>query len=193
LARPVSSGAENQKGKSLSAEENLILQTLESIVPSAAASYRQGLADLMGPERSSYRGTATEFRESLRETLDYLAPDEDVEAQVWYKPEDDQTKPTMKQKARFVLSSRERNKTQRESAEKALLIIEQVSGELMRAVYSRASLATHVHQTKDEVRQIKRYVDTLLFDFLEIIDAIRQKGPAGCRAFVFGLAVSEKR
>jgi hypothetical protein len=54
------------------------------------------------------------------------------------------------------------------SAEKMLGLIEELSGEVMRAVYNRASLATHVHQSKTEVRHIKRYVDTVLFDLLEI-------------------------
>jgi hypothetical protein len=168
LSKPVMPAAESGTGTSLSREETLILRTLESLVPSAAASYRQGLSDLASPERLSYRGTAAEFRESLRETLDQLAPDADVEAQPWYKPEDGQKKPTMKQKARYVLTSRERNKTQRESAEKMLGLIEELSGEVMRAVYNRASLATHIHQSKTEVQQIKRYVDTVLFDLLEI-------------------------
>jgi hypothetical protein len=153
----------------LSREEALILKTLESLIPSAAASYRQGLIDLVGPERLSYRGTAAEFRESLRETLDYLAPDADVEVQAWYKPEDTQKKPTMKQKARYTLISRERKKVQMESAEKALGLIEELSGDVMRAVYNRAALATHVHQSKTEVQKIKRYVDTVLFDLLEIV------------------------
>ena len=74
----------------------------------------------------------------------------------------------MKQKARYVLTSRGRNKTQMASAEKMFGLIEELSGELMRAVYNRASLATHVHQSKNEVHKIKRYVDTVLFDLLEI-------------------------
>jgi predicted pPIWI-associating nuclease len=168
LSMPVVTASQSGASTSLSREEALILRTLESLVPSAAASYRQGLSDLVGPERLSYRGTAAEFRESLRETLDHLAPDADVEAQAWYKPEDDQKKPTMKQKARYILTSRERKKTQRESAEKALGLVEELSGEVMRAVYNRASLATHVHQSKTEVQKIKRYVDTVLFDLLEI-------------------------
>lgn len=114
------------------------------------------------------RGTAAEFRESLREVLDHLAPDAEVEAQSWYKPEERQTKPTMRQKTRYILTSRERNKTQRASAEKMLGLIEELSGEVMREVYNRASLAAHVHQSKREVQQIKRYVDTILFDLLEI-------------------------
>lgn len=168
LSTPVVPAAHSGASASPSREETLVLQTLESLVPSAAASYRQGLSDLIGSERQSYRGTAAEFRESLRETLDQLAPDEDVQAQEWYKPEGGQKKPTMKQKAKYILTSRERNKTQRDSAEKMLTLIEELSGEVMRAVYNRASLATHIHQSKKEVQQIKRYVDTVLFDLLEI-------------------------
>jgi DNA-binding XRE family transcriptional regulator len=165
LGKPVTPAGQ---GQTSTREETLILKTLEAIVPSAAASYRQGLSDLVEGERLSYRGTAAEFRESLRETLDHLAPDADVMAQTWYKPEEGQKKPTMKQKTRYVLTSRERNRTQRDSAEKMLGLIEELSGEVMRAVYNRASLATHVNQSRKEVVKIKRYVDTMFFDLLEI-------------------------
>jgi len=151
-----------------SAEESLIISTLDLLVPSAAASYRQALADLSGAGRVSFRGTAAEFREALRETLDHLAPDAEVEAQGWYKPDDKQTKPTMKQKTRYILTSRGRQKPQRVAAEKLTGLVEQLSGEVTRAVYDRASLATHVQQSKQEVQQVKRYVDTVLFDLLEI-------------------------
>lgn len=151
-----------------SVEENLIISTLESLVPSAAASYRQALTDLSAADRISFRGTAAEFREALRETLDHLAPDTEVEAQAWYKPEDEQTKPTMKQKTRYILTSRGRVRTQRVAAEKLIRLVEELSGEVTRAVYDRASLATHVQQSKGEVQQVKRYVDTVLFDLLEI-------------------------
>lgn len=149
-------------------EELAILRTLDEIAPSAAASYRQGLTDLNEIERLSYRGTASEFRESLRECLDQLAPDEEVKKQDWYKPEGTQTHPTMKQKARYILKSRGKNKTQRSSAEKVIDLVEELSGEVARAIYNRASLATHIHQSKTEVQTIKRYVDTVFFDLLEI-------------------------
>jgi DNA-binding XRE family transcriptional regulator len=168
LATPVVQTSKSSASSALSREETLVLQTLEELVPSAAASYRQGLSDLLGPARLSYRGTAAEFREALRETLDHLAPDAEVEKQKWYKAEEGQTKPTMKQKARYILVSRAQNKTQRATAEKMFGLIEELSGEVMRAVYNRASLATHVHQSKNEVKQIKRYVDTVFFDLLEI-------------------------
>jgi hypothetical protein len=74
----------------------------------------------------------------------------------------------MKQKVRFVLSSRERRKTQTESAEKSVDLVESLTGDVTRAVYNRASLATHVESARTEVHRIKRYVDTVLFDLLEI-------------------------
>ena len=123
-------------GASLSSEEVLILKTLEAFLPSAAASYRQGIADLRGAERLSYRGTAAEFREALRESLDHLAPDAEVEKQEWYAAEDRQTKPTMKQKAGYVLRSRGRKKALRMSAERTLRLIEELFGEVMRDVYT---------------------------------------------------------
>ena len=90
----------------LTPAEALIHRTLESAVPSAAASYRQGVLDLR-TERLSYRGTAAELREALRETLDHLAPDGDVMAQASFSLEPEQSKPTMKQKAQYILGSAE--------------------------------------------------------------------------------------
>lgn len=152
----------------LSEEETRLLRTLERTVPPAAESYKQGMADLAQKARVSYRGTATEFRECLREVVDHLAPDQDVLAQQGFKLEHDQTRPTTKQKVTFILRSRRRNDSQREATNRSLELIDEMSGALTRAVQNRASLATHVPQTAAEVRQIKRYVDVVLFDLLEI-------------------------
>jgi Predicted pPIWI-associating nuclease len=152
----------------VSDDERLMIETLEKLVPSAANSYRQGLLDLRSSDRISYRGTAVEFREALREVLDHLAPDADVMAQSGFKLEPNQSKPTMKQKVRFVLISRGRNKTQREAAEKSISLTEEISGDVARAIYNRASVATHLEQGRKEVGQIKRYVNTVLYDLLEI-------------------------
>jgi hypothetical protein len=100
-----------------------------------------------------------------------LAPDSEVLKQPGFKLEENQTKPTMKQKVRFVLTSRDRNKTQRDATEKSVDLIESLVGEVARATYNRASLATHVETTRSEVHRIKRYVDTVLFDLLEISDS----------------------
>lgn len=156
----------------LTPAELQLLKTLEALLPTAAASYRQGLLDLRDQERLSYRGTASDFREALREALDHLAPDAEVAKQPGFKPEEGQTRPTMKQKARFVLLSRGRGKTQTAVAEKAIGLIESLTGEVVRATYDRASLATHLETTRTEVLRIKRYLDTILFDLLEIPELV---------------------
>jgi hypothetical protein len=69
------------------AVDRLIADTLQSLVPSAALAYEQGMVDLSNARRLSWRGPATDFREALRETLDHLAPDGDVRAQTGYKPD----------------------------------------------------------------------------------------------------------
>jgi hypothetical protein len=91
-----------------------------------------------------------------------------VTRQDGFKFEGDRKKPTMKQKVRYILSSRGKNKTQRETAEKSADLIEELAGEVTRALYNQASLAAHVQQSRTEVENIKRYVDTVLFDLLEI-------------------------
>lgn len=149
--------------------EQILIKTLDELVPTAAQSYRQGIEDLtIATDRFSYRGTACEFREALRETLDLLAPDAEVSTQSWFKQDQNISGPTMKQKVRFILSSRGKSKAQRALAEKSVDLIESLYGDVARAVYTRASLSTHVQTTRKEVFQMKRYFDAVLFDLLEI-------------------------
>ncbi|TMQ26356.1 MAG: hypothetical protein E6K65_15265 [Nitrospirae bacterium] len=171
LARVSERGQEGKGLSSLTPAEQQIIATLEALLPTAAASYRQGVHDVREARRLSYRGTASEFREALRETLDHLAPDKAVMQQPGFSPEEGQKKPTMKQKVRFVMNPREKNKTQREVTEKSVGVIETLTGEVVRATYDRASLATHLETSRGEVLRIKRYVDTVLFDLLEIPDS----------------------
>lgn len=160
LAKPVISHSE---------AERILIVTLDKMIPSASSSYQQGLRDLSDdPHRLSYRGPACEFREALRETLDLLAPDTDVLKQSWYKQESDARGPTMRQKVRFILSSRGKTKAQQGVSEKSIELIEGLCGDVARAVYTSASLSTHVQTTKNEVLQMKRYLDAVLFDILEI-------------------------
>jgi hypothetical protein len=155
----------------LTPAEQQILTTLDALLPTAAASYRQGIADLREARRLSYRGTASEFREALREALDHLAPDEDVTKQPGFKHEEGLKKPTMKQKVRYVMTSRGRPRSQRDVTERSVRGVEDLTGEVLRATYDRASLATHLETSRTEVLRIKRYVDTVFFDLLEIVEA----------------------
>lgn len=153
----------------LSTVEQQLLTTLQSLIPSAAASYRQAIEDLRSPAlRFSYRGTSCEFRDALRETLDHLAPDDAVLSQEGFTLEPNQTKPTMRQKVRFVMKSRELGDTARATTEKAVNSIESTVGELTRAVYNLGSLATHTSASRNEVSRLKRYVETVLMDLLEL-------------------------
>lgn len=163
---PTGSGVESK----LSTAEQQLIATLEDLLPTAAASYRQGLLDLHGTTRLSYRGTASEFREALRETLDHLAPDVDVESQPGFRFDGDRKTPTMKQKVRFVMRLRGRSSGQVAVTEKSVSGVEDLTGDVLRATYDRASLATHLETTRAEVLRIKRYVDTVMFDLLEIAE-----------------------
>ena len=149
--------------------ERQILATLEQLLPSAAQSYEQALLDLAGPHRVSYRGTAVEIRECLRELLDHLAPDAAVAKEPGFTYEKGLTKPTMKQKARFILRNRGGPQAGVASAEDAVVRVEDGTASLTRSVYTRGALSTHVATTLREVRQLKLYADAVLAELLEIL------------------------
>ena len=158
------SGAKHLDGK-----EERIASTLSGLVATAGQSYTQACIDLRDDSRHSYRGAAAEMREALREVLDHLAPDKDVAAQSGFKLEADQKKPTMKQKVRFILASRGKGKSQTAPAENSTGVVEERVGALARSVYDRSSLSTHVGTTKQEVQQVKAYVDVVLTELLVIV------------------------
>jgi hypothetical protein len=146
--------------------EAAILATLDRIVPSTALSYRQVLEDLAEPKRISYRGTAAELREVLRELLDHLAPDEEVLKTI--KLEKDQRGPTMKQKAVFILKARGVGETARKTPVDAVGAVEDSIGSLARSVYIRGSVSAHIVTTRNEVLTVKAYADAVLADLLQI-------------------------
>jgi len=152
----------------LDGKEQRIAGTLSGLVKSAALSYEQACLDLRDNTRCSYRGAATELRETLREVLDLLAPDKEVMSQGNFKLEKDQKKPTMKQKVRYILKSRGKKKSQIDTPEDAVIVIEDKVGALARSVYNRSSFSTHISTSRQEVRQIKAYVDVVLGELLEI-------------------------
>lgn len=152
----------------LDGKESRITSTLYGLVATAGLSYEQACLDLRDTTRLSFRGVAAELREALREVLDHLAPDRDVQAQPNFKLEKNRPKPTMKQKVRFILSFRGKGKSLTEAPENAVSIVEDRVGALARSVYNRSSVSTHVGSSKQEVQQIKAYVDVVLGELLEI-------------------------
>ncbi len=149
-------------------EDERIVETLKGLVPSAALSYSQAVIDLADENRISFRGAALELREALRETLDRLAPDDEVMSAPGYAHEKDRTKPTMKQKVRFILRARGQSKSSSSVPEQTVVTVDEVVGTLTRAVYDMSSVATHVAAERKAVLQIRRYVAAVLHDILEL-------------------------
>jgi hypothetical protein len=77
------------------------------------------------------------LREALRETLDVLAPDTDVEKMPGYRHEGDAKRPTMKQKTRYILKNRGASSGQLAAPETAIAGLEDMLGGLTRSVYTR--------------------------------------------------------
>lgn len=145
-----------------------IIVTLSDLVPNAALSFQQALTDLNQSDRYSWRGPGTDLREALRETLDTLAPDNEVVLMPGYKQEPNTNGPTMKQKAIFILKNREVNKTIIETTDRAINLIEEAMGSFVRSVYTRSSVSTHVITSKEEILRLKEMVKIVLCDLLEI-------------------------
>jgi hypothetical protein len=152
----------------LSETERAILETLSRMLPSTAASYEQALRDITQGGRASWRGTASELREVLRGVIDHLAPDDQVAAWPGFQLDQGQKAPTQRQKVRYILRARKSPSAVRTVAEAALETVEEVIATLARSTYERGSAATHTQTNSSEIRNLKRYVDALLAELLEI-------------------------
>jgi Predicted pPIWI-associating nuclease len=148
--------------------EASILSTLETMLPSAAASYRQVLADVQETNRRSCRGTAAELREVVREVLDHLAPDADVTKAPGFKLEPNLKGPSMKQKVRFILRARKTGDSARQTAEDSVQHLDDNVGSIGRAVYTRGSTDVHTPRPLEEIRNFKLYADAVLGELLAI-------------------------
>jgi hypothetical protein len=148
--------------------DDRIVDTLQVLLPSAAASYEQALIDLSQSARLSWRGPATDLREALRETLDHLAPDNDVVGSVGYKPEKDTSGPTMKQKVRYILSSRSVGKSMSAPTIDATRAIDEALGAFVRSVYTRSNVSTHTSTSRDEALRVLDLVRVVMSELLEV-------------------------
>lgn len=148
--------------------DQMIIDTLKEVCPSAAAAYSQALEDLGDEHRESWRGPATDLREALRETLSVLAPDELVMKSPGFKLDKDAHRPTMKQKVKFILKSRGTSGTAMAAPEQAMQGIEDIVGGLTRSVYDRSSMSTHTPTDKKEVVRVHGWVRIILCELLEV-------------------------
>lgn len=149
-------------------KQQSILETLAKISSASAASYEQALLDLHDTSRKSWRGTAVELREALRELLDVMALDENVMAQPGFKLEPEAKRPTMKQKTVFILKSRRLSGAHQRTPAEAVEVADTQVGKFVRSVYDRSSAGTHTLITKSEVIKIKDYITLALVELLEI-------------------------
>ncbi len=154
------------QSNSLTGLESIIYNTLLELVPSAALSYKQAIVDLGDKDRISYRGVANEFREALREILDHLAPDKDVVVQPNFKYEKDKTTPTMKQKVRYIFKARGLASNAIKVPENAVEIIEDRVASFARSTYERSSISAHVASSRNEVLQMRNYLNAILAELL---------------------------
>ena len=134
----------------LSEIEQAILETLAALLPSSAASYEQALLDIARGARVSWRGTATELRETLREVIDHFAPDEKVAAGPGFQLEANQRGPTQRQKVRYILKARRSSKPAVAVVEASLNTVEEAVAALARSTYQRGSVSTHTATTGKE-------------------------------------------
>ena len=152
----------------ITATERLIIDTLAKLLPATAAAYEQCIIDLAGPPRKSFRGVAHEMRETVRETLDHLAPDPEVMAKAGFTLEPNVTRPTQRQKALHILTKRKLSREAIHAPELAVGLIEELGAQIARTTYSLGSASAHVATTGQQVRQLKMYVDAVLAELLEI-------------------------
>jgi len=151
----------------LSQTERSILETLTRMLPTSARSYEQTLRDITQGNRVSWRGTAAELREVLREVMDHLAPDDQVMASPGFQLEDGQRRPTQRQKVRFILRARRSSSAAVAVAEGSLSTVDEAVASLARTTYTRGAVSTHTATDGPEIRNMKRYVDALLAELLE--------------------------
>jgi len=150
----------------LSPTEQEILRKLAEVSPVCADSYEQALRDIAHGVRVSWRGTATEMREVLREVMHHYAPDDQVTAAPGYANEDGQSRPTQRQRVRFILARRRTPTEAIEQAEGTLDTVEGLVSQLARTTYKRMNASTHGSTGLSEVRNLQRYMAALLGEIL---------------------------
>jgi len=153
----------------LSETERGILRTLEQMLPASGNSYEQTLRDLAQGTRVSWRGTAAEIREVLREAIDHLAPDSKVTATQGFRLESNRVGPTQKQKVTYILKARRSGSKAISTAAGTLQTVDESVAALARTTYSRGAASAHTSPAPAEIRNLKRYVDALLAELLEIV------------------------
>ncbi|MBP1467448.1 hypothetical protein EYB53_017170 [Candidatus Chloroploca sp. M-50] len=109
----------------------------------------------------NYSGAVSEIRDTFTLVLQALAPDEQVKGATDFKPEPGQTRPTRRQKVRYL--ARERyNKITAAEIENDTNLFEVLLSELAVNAYNAASALTHTSATRESAFEILKRWDTIL-------------------------------
>jgi hypothetical protein len=150
-----------------------VANKLEAMAPSLRDSYEQVISDLSSNTRKSYKGSANELRELLREVLYRLAPDDAIRKQSWFKsahPNDATSiKITYAERTKHILRLKGKGEAFTEPVETYTEAVEDRLGRVVRSTYNRASASAHTHQAKEEIQAQLRYMNAL---FLELLPEI---------------------
>jgi len=104
--------------------------------------------------------------------LDALAPDVEVVNRDGFRLELDAKRPTMKQKARFILMLNKKGSNAVGAVVDTIELVEEKFSALVRSIYSRSSGSVHSPSGRSEVVSIKRFVDIVLTDLLGIEQSV---------------------
>lgn len=151
-----------------SEHEQRIIAALEHRVPKAWRCYRQALEDLSEEGRISFRGAANELRFAVEEVLTEMAPDADVTASPGYIQDATVNGPTHAQKGRYISKLKGLDRSNRQSLEATLKLIDDHVGDLSRGLFTRSSSSAHNESERGEVMTIKEYVNAFLGDVFDI-------------------------
>lgn len=164
-------GHDRTKGDNLGNQE--VKSGLIKLNPSLGQCYEQVILDLSSP-RLSYRGTANELREILRESIDLLAPDDRVKSCPWFiehrknqkKEEDKKRGPTRAEKIRYILENKSMHSEIKTAQDTADLADSKLGAMVGKTLYGRVSSASHVQKDGSEIRQILSYINAVLLEIL---------------------------
>ena len=111
-------------------------------------------------EMPNYSGAVSELRDTLTMLLDRLAPIEDVQAETGFRFEQNQTRPTRRQRVRYA-ARRQQNREHAKEIASDFDLVETLSGQLAQVVtdsYRRASGQTHTTTTREQAyRTLKQW------------------------------------
>ena len=148
----------------------IVARRLEQMDPSLRDSYETVISDLNWDDRKSFKGTANELREVLREVLHRLAPTEEVQNEHWFEDahqgQQQVPAPTHAERAKYILFQKRKGSAGIESVEQFVDAAADRLGAVVRSSYTRANAAAHAQQAKAEIQAQLRYINALLLELL---------------------------